>query len=55
MACLYTVCPHGCAAVVAEMQKPTSAPGRIFIKSPSPWPRNAIPRASSALMRRGWE
>jgi cytochrome oxidase Cu insertion factor (SCO1/SenC/PrrC family) len=21
MACLYTVCPHGCAAVVAEMQK----------------------------------
>ncbi|HEY1052139.1 MAG TPA: SCO family protein [Prosthecobacter sp.] len=21
MACLYTVCPHGCAAIVAEMQK----------------------------------
>ncbi len=21
MACLYTVCPHGCAAVVAQMQK----------------------------------
>ncbi len=25
MACLYTVCPHGCAAVVAEMQKLNAA------------------------------